>query len=78
MYFIYILKIVALLQCILVDVGRVTWICTEVQMTLVRAYLAVCFVAEKYAQVQQNPILPPATLFLRGKNAEKVSARPPN
>lgn len=39
---------------------------------------SVCFVAEKYAQVQQNPILPPATLFLRGQNAEKVSARSPN
>lgn len=49
----------------------------EVQMTLVPAYLHV-FVAEKYAQVQQNPVLPPATLFLRGKNAEKVSGRSPN
>lgn len=52
--------------------------CTEVQMTLAPAYLHVCFAAEKYAQVQQNPILPPATLFFRGKNAEKVSARSPN
>lgn len=50
---------------------------TEVQMTLVPAYLHV-FVAEKYAQVQQNPILPPATLFLWGKNAEKVSDRSAN
>lgn len=31
------------------------------------------FASEKYAQVQQNPILPPATLFLRRQNAKKVS-----
>lgn len=30
--------------------------------------------SEKYAQVQQNSILPPASLFLRCKNLEEVSA----
>lgn len=30
--------------------------------------------SEKYAQVQQNPILPPASLFLWCKNSEEVSA----
>lgn len=29
--------------------------------------------SEKYAQVQQNPILPPASLFLWCKNSEEVS-----
>lgn len=47
----------------------------EVNMKLLRAHLRVCFVPEKYAEVQQNPILPPATFVLRRKNAEEVSAR---
>lgn len=36
------------------------------------------FASEKYAQVQQNPILPPAAFFLRRKNTEKVGARSSN
>ena len=30
--------------------------------------------AEKYAEIQQNPLLPPAPLFLRSEDAEEVSA----
>lgn len=48
---------------------------TEVNRKWLRAHLHVCFVPEKYAEVQQNPILPPATFVLRRKNAEEVSAR---
>lgn len=31
------------------------------------------FISEKYAQVQQNPVLPPATFFLWCKNSKEVS-----
>lgn len=36
------------------------------------------FIPEKYAQIQQNPVLPPAPFFLWCKNSKEVSFPPPS
>lgn len=48
----------------------------SVFFTVMQHVLLSLFIPEKYAQVQQNPVLPPASFFLRCKNSKEVSFSP--